>query len=120
MFIESKNDAINPAEIFTISIMSIANIIVGGRYIGMPFLSILVQPMNITMQCLTRAIACFPLVFHFLFHSKYRLHGAGLVYHLTFQEVHTRRRKQGESKHHGAVKELTSKHKRFDWLFLEK
>ena len=67
------------------------------------------------MQHLTHATACFPLVFHFLFHGKCRSHGAGLVYHMIFQEVHTHRRKEVESKHHGTVKELTSEHQRFDW-----
>ena len=41
-------------------------------------------------------------------------HGASLLYHITFQEVHIHRRKDVESKHHGAVKELTSEHQRFD------
>ena len=40
---------------------------------------------------------------------KYISHGAGLVYHVTFQEV------QKGSKQHGAVKELTSEHQRFNW-----
>ena len=31
------------------------------------------KPMNITMQCLTHATACFRLVFQFLFHGKHRL-----------------------------------------------
>ena len=70
--------------------------------------------MNITMQHLTQATACFPLVFCFLFHGKYTSHGASLLYHMTFEEVYTRRRKEVESKHHGAVKELTSEHQRFD------
>ena len=63
----------------------------------MPYLSILVsynRPMNITMQCLTHATACFPLVFRFLFHGKYTSHGASLLYHMMFQEVHTSRRKE--------------------------
>ena len=34
---------------------------------------------------------------------------------MTFQEVHTRRRKLVESKHHGAVQELTSEQQRFSW-----
>ena len=33
---------------------------------------------------------------------------------MTFQEVHTRRRKEVESKLHGAVQELTSEQQRFD------
>ena len=33
---------------------------------------------------------------------------------MTFQEVHTRRRKEVESKHHGVVKELTMEQQRFD------
>ena len=33
---------------------------------------------------------------------------------MTFQEVHTCRRKEVKSKHHGAVKELTSEQQRFD------
>ena len=41
-------------------------------------------------------------------------HGASLLYLMTFQEVHIRRRKEVESKHHGAVKELTLEHQRFD------
>ena len=69
---------------------------------------------NKIMQCLTQATACFPLVFCFLFHSKYRSHGASLLYHMMFQEVHTCRRKEVESKHHGTVEELTSEHQRFD------
>ena len=32
-----------------------------------------------------------------------------------FQEAHTRRRKEVESKHHGAAKESTLKQQRFDW-----
>ena len=54
------------------------------------------------------------LVYCFLFHDKYTSHGASLLYHVMFQEVHTRRRKEVESKHHGAVKELTLEHQRFD------
>ena len=34
---------------------------------------------------------------------------------MTFQEVHTRRRKEVENKHHGAVQELTSEQQWFDW-----
>ena len=44
----------------------------------------------------------------------YRSRGAGLLYHMTFQEVHTRRRKKIESKHHGAAEESTSEQQRFD------
>ena len=61
----------------------------------MPSLSILVsynKPMNITMLRLTNATACFLLIFHFMFHGNYRSHAA-LLYHVMFQEVHTRRRK---------------------------
>ena len=36
---------------------------------------------------------------------QYRSRGAGLLCHVTFQEVHTRRRKEVESKHHGARKD---------------
>ena len=66
------------------------------------------------MQRLTHATGCFPLVFHFLFNGKYISHGASLLYHVMFQEVHTHRRKEVESKHHGAMKELTSEQQRFD------
>ena len=41
-------------------------------------------------------------------------HGASLLYHVTFQEIHTRRRKEVESKHRGTVKELTLEHQRLD------
>ena len=34
---------------------------------------------------------------------------------MIFQEVHTRRRKKVESKHHGAAKESTSEQQRFDY-----
>ena len=37
-----------------------------------------------------------------------KVHITSLLYHVTFQEVHTRRKKEVESKHHGIVKELTS------------
>ena len=57
---------------------------------------------------------CFPLVFQFLFHGKYRSHEAGLLYHEILQEFYTHRRKEVESKHHGAAKELTSEHQRFN------
>ena len=55
----------------------------------------------------------FPAGTYFTY-GKYRSHGASLFYHVMFQEVHTRRRKEVESKHHGAVKELTWEHQRFD------
>ena len=35
-----------------------------------------------------------------------RYYRSGLLYHVPFQEVHTCRRKEVESKHHGAVQEL--------------
>ena len=58
----------------------------------------------------------FPLVFPFLFHGKYvHITWSSLLYHMMFQEVHTRKRKEIESKHHGTAKELTSEHQRFDW-----
>ena len=43
----------------------------------------------------------------------YRSCGAGLLYHVKFQEIHTRRRKEFENKHHGTVQELTSEQQRF-------
>ena len=46
--------------------------------------------------------------------TVYKSHEPGMLYHVTFQEVHTHRRKEVESKHHGTVKELTSKHQRFN------
>ena len=49
-------------------------------------------------------ISCFQLVFHFLFHDNYTnyMKQVAMLYHLTFQEVHTHRRKEVESNHHGA------------------
>ena len=64
------------------------------------------------MQRLTHAITCLPLLFHLLFHGKYRSHGTSLVH---ISRDLPCRRKEVESKHHGAVKELTSEHQRFDW-----
>ena len=50
--------------------------------------------------------------------QKYTSHGASLLYHVMFQEVHTRTRKEVESKHHGTVKELTSEHHRLKATFI--
>ena len=44
------------------------------------------------------------------FSSCFTVCEAGLLYHETFQEVYTHRRKEVESIQHGAVKELTSEY----------
>ena len=50
----------------------------------------------------TLHFSCWSFTFCFMIYKS------GMLYHVTFQEVHTHRRKEVESKHHGAVKELTS------------
>ena len=54
------------------------------------------------------------LVFTSCFTVIYRSCGAGLLYHVRFQEVYTCRRKEVESKHHGAAKESTLEQQEFD------
>ena len=67
-------------------------------------------------KCMFNSRNCiFPAGLSLCVTQYYRSCGAGLLYHVTFQEVHTHRRKEVESKHYGAVQELTSEQQRFDW-----